>query len=116
VFTQPSKLRLMQRLVAAFQGDELQIPDGWLINELESFEFQYTATGVRYEAPSGLHDDGVMALALALYGWDRVQGVVPEAPIGLRFVGDDPNITADEFPTPGLASVGNFSAQLPGVW
>jgi hypothetical protein len=116
VFTQPSKLRLMQRLVAAFQGDELQIPDGWLIGELESFEFQYTATGVRYEAPSGLHDDGVMALALALYGWDRVQGVVPEAPIGLRFVGDDPNITADEFPTPGLASVGNFSAQLPGVW
>jgi phage terminase large subunit-like protein len=70
VFTQPSKLRLMQRLVAAFQGDELRISDTssakWLVAELETFEFTYTATGVKYEAPPGEHDDGVMALALAL--------------------------------------------------
>jgi hypothetical protein len=117
VFTQPSKLRLMQRLVAAFQGDELKIPDGWLINELESFEFQYTATGVRYEAPSGFHDDGVMALALALYGWDRVQGVVPEAPPGLRLLGDDPNIAADLSGAGRNGHVaGDFAAQLPGGW
>ncbi len=117
VFTQPSKLRLMQRLVAAFQGDELKIPDGWLINELESFEFQYTATGVRYEAPSGFHDDGVMALALALYGWDRVQGVVPEAPPGLRLVVDDPNITEDLSGAGRNGHVaGDFAAQLPGGW
>jgi hypothetical protein len=117
VFTQPSKLRLMQRLVAAFQGNELTIPDGWLISELESFEFQYTATGVRYEAPPGLHDDGVMALGLALYGWDRVQGVPPEAPPGLRHVADDPNISY-EAESARLAGtpVGDFVAQLPGGW
>jgi hypothetical protein len=48
VFTQPSKLRLMQRLVTAFQGKELTIPDGWLVGELEAFEFEYTANGVKY--------------------------------------------------------------------
>jgi hypothetical protein len=115
VFTQPSKLRLMQRLVAAFQGDELQIPDGWLVGELEAFEFLYTATGVRYEAPSGMHDDGVMALALALYGWDRVQGVVPEAPPGLAIRGDDPYVMPEDGPgSPPWALQGNFTAQLPG--
>jgi hypothetical protein len=116
VFTQPSKLRLMQRMVAAFQGDELKIPDGWLVNELESFEFLYTATGVRYEAPSGFHDDGVMALALALYGWDRVQSVVPEAPVGLRLMPDDPNITAEAEGLDRLVRTGDFQSQLPGGW
>jgi hypothetical protein len=120
VFTQPSKLRLMQRLVAAFQGSELTIPDGWLTGELESFEFLYTATGVRYEAPSGFHDDGVMALALALYGWDRVQGAVPEAPPGLRFVGDDPNVDVENsgagVENRRRAVAGDFAAQLPGGW
>ncbi len=65
----------MQRLIAAFQGHELTIPEGWMPVELETFEFSYTATGVKYEAPKGYHDDGVMALGLALYGWDRVQMV-----------------------------------------
>jgi phage terminase large subunit-like protein len=121
VFTQPSKLRLMQRLVAAFQGDELRISDGssakWLVAELEAFEFTYTATGVKYEAPPGEHDDGVMALALALYGWDRVQGVVPEAPPGLRLLGDDPNIPENINGTDRNPSVvGDFVSQLPGGW
>lgn len=121
VFTQPSKLRLMQRLVAAFQGRELVIPDqsvqsDWLVAELESFEFNYTATGVRYEAPSGLHDDGVMALALALHGWDRVQGVVPEGTPLLRPVSNDPNVGETGETTAHATVVGNFVAQLPGVW
>jgi hypothetical protein len=121
VFTQPSKLRLMQRLVAAFQGDELHISPAdsakWLVAELETFEFTYTATGVKYEAPPGEHDDGVMALALALYGWDRVQGVVPEAPPGLRLLGDDPNIAADLDSAGHHGHVaGDFAMQLPGGW
>lgn len=121
VFTQPSKLRLMQRLVAAFQGDELRISDAasakWLVAELEAFEFTYTATGVKYEAPPGEHDDGVMALALALYGWDRVQGVVPEAPAGLRLLGDDPNIPENMNGTDrNSPMIGDFVSQLPGGW
>lgn len=114
VFTQASKLRLMQRLIAAFQAKELTIPEGWLISELEAFEFTYTATGVRYEAPKGLHDDGVMALGLALYGWDRVQGVTPEAmPLPQRH-GDDPGArwTPERSMSIGVAA-GDFAKQLP---
>ncbi|MBU6367907.1 MAG: hypothetical protein KJT01_16960, partial [Gemmatimonadetes bacterium] len=114
VFTQPSKLRLMQRLVAAFQGAELTIPAGeaahWLVQELNAFEFLYTATGVRYEAPRGEHDDGVMALGLALYGWDRVQGAVPEAPAPVVALGDDPQIARER----SRAEAGG--ALIGGIW
>ena len=118
VFTQSSKLRLMQRLVAAFQGKELTLPDTedtrWLVAEMEAFEFTYTATGVRYEAPSGFHDDGVMAVALALHGWDRVQGAVPEAPPGLRLISDDPYVSPEDGPALMFQAAGDFQSQLPG--
>ena len=55
----------MEGLASAFQTGRIQIPDGWLRTECETFEYQYTRTGVRYEAPGGMHDDGVCALALA---------------------------------------------------
>jgi hypothetical protein len=114
VFTQPSKLRLMQRLIAAFQAQTLKHPGGWLQAELESFEFTYTNSGVKYEAPPGLHDDGVMALSLALYGWDRVQGVIPEAaPSGPLLVPDDPNVREAEVEP---AVIGAFRSQLPSGW
>jgi hypothetical protein len=110
VFTQSSKLRLMQRLIACFQAGDVTIPDGWLVSELEAFEFTYTATGVKYEAPKGYHDDGVMALGLAVYGWDRVQVVKPEpARMGTVFV-DDPTLDPTHH-KPAL--VGDFTSQLP---
>jgi len=110
VFTQSSKLRLMQRLIATFQAGDLKLPDGWLQSELEAFEFTYTANGVRYEAPKGYHDDGVMALALSIHGWDRVQAVKPEpARMGLVFA-DDPTLDPTK-PQPALA--GDFTSQLP---
>lgn len=65
-FTRPSKQQLMEGLAAAFQRNEVAVPEGWLVNELESFEFEYTPGGVRYSAPSDTHDDGVCALALAV--------------------------------------------------
>jgi hypothetical protein len=118
VFTQSSKLRLMQRLVAAFQGKEITLPDAedarWLVSEMEAFEFTYTATGVRYEAPSGFHDDGVMAVALALHGWDRVQGAIPDAPPGLRLKSDDPYVSPEDGLALSVQSAGDFQSQLPG--
>lgn len=67
-FSQSSKQQLMEGLRDAIQSQGIRYPDGWLVNELESFEFEYTKHGVRYSAPSGLHDDGVCALALAAKG------------------------------------------------
>jgi hypothetical protein len=71
-FTPKSKQSLMQRLANAIQTRTITFPDGVLRVELETFAYEYTAHGVRYEAPSGLHDDCVMALALAVYAYDRV--------------------------------------------
>jgi hypothetical protein len=92
-FTMPSKMKLIERLIAAFQRRELCLhgaPD-WLRAELEAFGFVYSKMGIQYSAPDGGHDDGVMALALALHGWDRVQGSVP-ADIALEGPrGDDRN-------------------------
>ncbi len=67
-FTSQSKQQIMEGLTVAIQTRQVTFPDGWLRNELEIFEYNYTRTGVRYEAPQGMHDDGVCALALALHG------------------------------------------------
>jgi len=67
-FTSQSKQQMMEGLSLAIQKREIMIPDGVIKNELESFEYEYTRTGVRYSAPSGLHDDCVCALALAVMG------------------------------------------------
>lgn len=65
-FTAPSKQQLMEGLAAAIHEGRIGFPDGWLRGELETFGYEHTRTGVRYEAPAGLHDDGVCALALAV--------------------------------------------------
>jgi hypothetical protein len=64
-FTSVSKQQLMLGLQTAIQGRKIGFPDGQIVRELEVFEYQYSATGVKYSAPSGFHDDCVMALALA---------------------------------------------------
>lgn len=55
----------MEGLAVAIQKQEIGFPEGVITHELESFEYEYTRTGVRYSAPSGMHDDAVCALALA---------------------------------------------------
>lgn len=65
-FSSTSKQQIMEGLAASIQQREISFPEGWLSNELESFEYEYRAGGgVRYSSPSGMHDDGVCALALA---------------------------------------------------
>ena len=68
-FTQPSKQQLMEGLAVAIQQREVLIPRTEVVtlSELESFEYQYTRTGVRYSAPEGEFDDAVCALALAVH-------------------------------------------------
>jgi hypothetical protein len=78
-FTPQSKQQLMQRLAVVIQQGLLKIPLGVIIGELNAFGYEYTAHGVRYSAPDGLHDDCVMALALAVYGRDQMW-VPAEAP------------------------------------
>lgn len=66
LFSSASKQKLMEGLAVAIQQREITYPEGPIVNELESFEFVYTRTGVRYSAPEGLHDDCVCSLGLAV--------------------------------------------------
>jgi len=76
-FTQPSKQYLMEQLAVAIQQQAVHFPDGEIRSELESFEYEYTRTGVRYCGPEGLYDDCVCALALAVHGFHGAQGRIP---------------------------------------
>lgn len=64
-FTSQSKQQLMEGLRSDIHQGLTHFPDGILRKELESYEYEYTAHGVKYDAPEGVHDDGVCALALA---------------------------------------------------
>lgn len=65
--TNESKKQLIQALMMSFEQEHIKIfSDPVLINELEIFEYEITPSGgIRYSAPDGYHDDGVVALALA---------------------------------------------------
>jgi len=73
-FTSQSKQQLIEGLVMAVQGGNIGFPDGAIADEMRNFEFNYSRTGVKYEAPQGLHDDCVCSLALA---WDCKQNNRP---------------------------------------
>jgi hypothetical protein len=64
-YTSSSKQQLMENLASAIHKKEIAFPDGIIKEELDVFEYQFTSNGVKYNAPSGFHDDCVNALALA---------------------------------------------------
>ena len=65
------KTTLIQALMVAAENHEFTFPASLeiLTNELSNFEYDTTASGsLVYSAPEGMHDDAVMALALAMWG------------------------------------------------
>jgi hypothetical protein len=74
-FTQQSKQKLMEGLAVKIQKGEVHYPDGIIVLELESFEYEYTRTGVLYGVQKGEnnHDDTVCSLALAVEHFGRVK-------------------------------------------
>ena len=65
-YTSTTKQQLMELLASTIHKGEVGYPDGAIKDELGVFEYQFTSTGVRYNAPTGFHDDCVNALALAV--------------------------------------------------
>ena len=62
-----SKMEIIEGLSLAFERGQIKIiPDETLIGELEAYEQEQLASGIRYSAPDGMHDDTVMSLAM---GW-----------------------------------------------
>lgn len=79
--THASKGQIIESLAVAFEQGELRIPAAqWLIDELLAFDQERTASGMmRYSAPAGSHDDGVMALAIAWHAQSSSPGHVASA-------------------------------------
>lgn len=67
VTTNATKANIIDALALAFERREVRVlPDPVLLSELRAYEAERLQSGMtRYGAPSGLHDDCVMALALA---------------------------------------------------
>lgn len=65
-YNSKSKQQLMELLASKIQNKQVTFPSGSITQELEIFEYQFTSTGVKYNAPSGFNDDCVNALALAV--------------------------------------------------
>lgn len=69
--TSRSKRALIEALALAIERQQLALlPDETLLHELTGYALQsLPGGGLRYGAPPGLHDDLVMALALAWHAW-----------------------------------------------
>ena len=88
-FSATSKRELVQGLMVAVEQRRVSWPAAWdvLTAEMKRYEYELGPTGqVSYAAPSGYHDDCVMALALAVFGAARpVPGHMLPMSAGGRF-------------------------------
>ena len=84
--TNATKATIIQQLMAAFEHEQIAVLDDPVqTGELLSYESRKTASGaITYNAPAGMHDDTVMAMAMA---WDMVAGNPPITVIDDPFAG-----------------------------
>jgi hypothetical protein len=83
-FTAQSKVELVQRLIVAVEQQRVSWPEEWqvLTNEMQRYEYEISARGrLSYNAPSGFHDDCVMALALANHRRWETESAGPMLPL-----------------------------------
>ena len=89
------KTELIEGLQVAIEQGYVQIPETlqWLWDELRQYSYKKLDSGhVRYEAPSGKHDDGVIALALATHAMRGQLGRTQEVAVAPQ-----PYTTFDEW-------------------
>jgi terminase large subunit-like protein len=70
-----SKQQLIEKLRVGIESRQISFPRNRdtliLVNELKVYQYSFTDSGIiKYEAPSGKHDDCVISLALAYMGAD----------------------------------------------
>jgi hypothetical protein len=100
-----SKAAVIEALTLAFERDDIQIlRDPILLSELQAYQAETLPSGLlRYGAPSGQHDDTVMALAMAWHGV-----VSPRAEPRIRFFTD----ASPGLPYDGTRGFGNDPGSL----
>lgn len=115
-FTERSRQDLLEGLALRIGEEGVSFPDGWLREELDSFEYRYTARGIKWMVPDGAHDDGAFAMALAVrkLPWKRRSSHVPigvEKPGGSAWTGDGRQPDRD----PLLGTVQETAPTAPSV-
>jgi hypothetical protein len=80
VTTSKSKQDIIEQLIVANSNNEVQFLElEWLRKEFEVFTYEYNpkTKSIKYSAPNGFHDDGVMATAIAFnaYKQSKTRGV-----------------------------------------
>lgn len=76
VTTSKSKQDIIEQLVVANQNKEVKFKEcDWLLKELDLFTYEYNpkSKSVRYSAPNGFHDDGVMSSAIAYHSLKQLK-------------------------------------------
>lgn len=74
VTTSKSKQDIIEQFMVAVQNKETSIvPTDWLKKEFEVFTYEYNpkTRAIKYSAPSGFHDDGVMATAIGYQAYKQ---------------------------------------------
>lgn len=76
VFTEASRMNLLNHLSLLIEQDRIKLPNETeLITQLESFQYSLSTTGkIKVGAPENMHDDRVMSLALAVNGVSEALG------------------------------------------
>jgi hypothetical protein len=76
ITTSKSKQDIIENLIVANQDKSLKVlQTDWLLKELEVFSYDYNpkTRSVKYSAPFGFHDDGVMSLAIAYQAYRQAE-------------------------------------------
>ena len=74
VTTNQSKKEIVESLIVANQNKEVKFLNvDWLDKELEMFTYEYNPKSrvIKYSAPAGFHDDGVMASCLGFHAYSK---------------------------------------------
>lgn len=86
-FTIDTKKQIIEKLALLIEKGDIHYPEvDALISELEAFEYLYSKTGkIVYSAPSGLHDDCVISLALAVAELPEKRTPIPQKSLQERW-------------------------------
>jgi hypothetical protein len=80
VTTSKSKQDIIEQLAVANQNKEVSfLPTEWLLKEFDVFTYEYShkSRTIKYSAPVGFHDDGIMASAIGFHALKtlKIKGV-----------------------------------------
>lgn len=104
-----SRRELLARLITGLHSGPFTFPKP-IAEQLAHLQVTYTATGPDYRIPEPMHDDGMMALALAIRCFDAIVGA-PVAPASA--VASSADVDAVRFAPPEPDEPGDILGALP---